>query len=248
MQTTAVQQLLDLRQRREGLLAQDGWLAQDDYFYAEQNARLVLNAEHYYRQMYRGSVSSWNLRDTHMGQTLEALVEHLDSRRSPAKVVVWAHNSHVGDARHTQMGRHGELNIGQLVRQWVGDDCVIVGFTTHDGDVTAASEWGGPTERKRVRASLPDSYEALFHSWTKACGPTFLVRTDAVRLPDNLLERAIGVIYRPETERTSHWFHADLAQQFDAVIHVDRSHALHPIERTPLWDMGEPPETYPSGL
>ena len=158
-----VQQLLDLRERRQQLLSQDGWLAQDDYFFAEQNARLVLNAEHYYRQMYRGSVSSWNLRDSHMGQTLEELVRHLESRRSPAKVVVWAHNSHVGDARHTQMGAHGELNIGQLVREAAGDDCVNVGFTTHHGQVTAASEWGGPAERKRVRRSLPASYEEMFH-------------------------------------------------------------------------------------
>jgi erythromycin esterase-like protein len=243
-----VQQLLDLRERRQQLLAQDGWLAQDDYFFAEQNARLVLNAEHYYRQMYRGSVSSWNLRDSHMGQTLEELVRHLESRRSPAKVVVWAHNSHVGDARATQMGTHGELNIGQLVREAAGDDCVNVGLTTHHGQVTAATEWGGPAERKRVRRSLPDSYEVLFHGWTQAEGEAFLVRTDEAALPRNLLERAIGVIYRPDTERTSHWFHADMANQFDVVIHVDRTHALHPLERTPLWDLGEPPETYPTGL
>jgi erythromycin esterase-like protein len=243
-----VQQLLDLRQRRQQLLSQDGWLAQDDYFFAEQNALLVRDAENYYRQMYRGSVSSWNLRDSHMGQTLEALVRHLESRRSPAKVVVWAHNSHVGDARHTQMGRHGELNIGQLVREAAGDDCVNVGFTTHHGQVTAATEWGGPAERKRVRRSLPGSYEVLFHDWTTTEGDAFLVRTDQAGLPSNLLERAIGVIYRPDTERTSHWFHADLADQFDAVIHIDHTHALHPLERTPLWDMGEPPETYPTGL
>jgi len=244
-----VQQLLDLRARRQQLLAQDGWVAQDDYFFAEQNARLVLNAEHYYRQMYRANVSSWNLRDSHMGQTLHELVRHLESRRSPAKIVVWAHNSHVGDARHTQMGRHGELNIGQLVREAAGDDCVNVGFTSHHGQVTAASEWGGPAERKRVRHALAGSYEELFHGLTERLGEAFLVRTDEFEgLPGNLLERAIGVIYRPETERTSHWFHADLAQQFDVVIHVDRTHALHPLERTPLWDMGEPPETYPTGL
>ncbi len=244
-----VDQLVDLRGRRQQLLAQDGWLAEDDFFFAEQNARLVRNAENYYRAMYRGSVSSWNLRDTHMVQTLQELVGHLETRRRPAKVVVWAHNSHVGDARHTQMGRHGEVNIGQLVREWAGGDCVNIGFTTHHGHVTAASEWGAPAERKRVRPSLPDSYEAIFHGMTDEHGDAFLVDTrDATWLPANLLERAIGVIYRPDTERTSHWFHADLAEQFDAVIHVDRTSALHPLERTPLWDMGEPPETYPTGL
>jgi erythromycin esterase-like protein len=244
-----VQQLLDLRRSRERLLAQDGWLAQDDYFFAEQNARLVLNAERYYRQMYRGTVSSWNLRDAHMAETLAALAEHLDSRRARSRIVVWEHNSHVGDARHTEMGRHGEWTVGQLVRQaWPGE-CLTIGFTTHDGTVTAASEWGGPAERKRVRPSLPGSYERLFHEWSERAGAAFVARLGEVPdLPVNLLERAIGVIYRPESERASHWFHADLGRQFDAVVHVDRTSALSPLERTALWDMGEPPETYPSGL
>ena len=244
-----VAQLVDLRQHRHDLLSRDGWVATDDFFFAEQNARLVLNAERYYRQMYRGNVSSWNLRDTHMGETLAALVDHLGSRR-PAKIVVWAHNSHVGDARHTQMGRRGELNIGQIARETWPDQCVNVGFTTHDGSVTAASEWGGPAERKRVRPSLPGSYERLFHNWAEASGlESFVLRTvDHPQIPDNLLERAIGVIYRPETERASHWFHADLKEQFDFVIHIDRTSALHPLEKNPIWDMGEPPETYPSGL
>ncbi|MGV1037008.1 MAG: erythromycin esterase family protein [Candidatus Nanopelagicales bacterium] len=244
-----VAQLSDLRQHRAELLAQDGWLASDDFFFAEQNARLVLNAERYYRQMYRGNVSSWNLRDTHMAETLAALAGHLEVRR-PAKVVVWAHNSHVGDASHTQMGRHGEFNIGQIARKkWPGQ-CVNVGFTTHDGSVTAASEWGGQAERKRVLPSLPDSYERLFHEWSQDSGHSeFVIRTlDHPQIPDNLLERAIGVIYRPETERASHWFHADLTKQFDFNIHIDHTSALHPLERTPLWDLGEPPETYPTGL
>lgn len=245
-----IAQLLDLRESRLRLLAQDGWFAQDDFFVAEQNARLVLNAERYYRQMYRGNVSSWNLRDAHMAETLTALAQHLDSRGTRARIVVWEHNSHVGDARHTEMGRHGEWTVGQLVREQWPDDCLVVGFTTHEGSVTAASEWGGPAERKRVRPSLPGSYERLFHDWSQGGqGPAFLVRTAQVPdLPVSALERAIGVIYRPETERASHWFHADLAGQFDAVIHVDRTSALQPLERTALWDAGEPPETYPSGL
>jgi erythromycin esterase-like protein len=245
-----VDQLVDLRGRRQQLLAQDGWLAQDDYFFAEQNARLVLNAERYYRQMYRGSVSSWNLRDAHMGDTLKALADHLDKRRPPARIVVWEHNSHVGDARFTQMGSHGEFNVGQLAREaWPGD-CVNIGFTTYRGTVTASSEWGGPAERKRVRPALADSYERVFHDISaRSAGNAFLIRTDRLTgLPANLLERAIGVIYRPETERSSHWFHADLARQFDVVIHIDETTAVCPLERTPLWDLGEPPETYPSGL
>lgn len=242
-----VQQLLDLRARQADLLARDGWLAQDEFFVAEQNARLVLDAERYYRHMYRGTVSTWNLRDTHMDESLQALVAHLSMRR-PAKVVVWAHNSHVGDARHTQMGRHGEHTLGQLVRRWAGDDCVLVGMTTHHGTVTAAREWGGPAERRRVRPALPGSYEDVLHGWAVDAGPAYWFQTDEVDVPENALERAIGVIYRPETERTSHWFHADLARQFDVVLHVDVTHALHPLERTPLWEMGEPPETYPSGL
>lgn len=242
-----VQQLVDLAQRRAALLAMDGWLAEDEFFAAEQNARVVQDAERYYRQMYRGEVSTWNLRDTHMDETLQALRGHLSERRG-AKVVVWAHNSHVGDARHTQMGRHGEHTIGQLVRQWAGDDCLLVGFTTHHGSVTAAREWGGPAERRKVRPALRGSYEEHLHALAAEHGESFWFRTDDVDLPEALLERAIGVIYRPETERSSHWFHADLSRQFDAVIHIDRTRALRPLERTPLWEMGEPPETYPTGL
>ena len=239
--------LVDLRRRAERLLARDGWVAEDEFFYAEQNARLVHDAETYYREMYRGQVSSWNLRDRHMASTLEALVAHLDRQLGEAKVVVWEHNSHIGDARATEMGARGELNVGQLVRQrWPGE-ALLVGFTTDHGTVTAASEWGGPAERKRVRPALEDSYEHAFHG---ADGDDFVLvledRADGLRAPR--LERAIGVIYRPETERASHWFRANLAAQFDAVVHIDRTTAVEPFERTALWDVGEPPETYPSGL
>lgn len=239
--------LVDLRRRAERILARDGWVAEDEFFYAEQNALLVHDAETYYREMYRGQVSSWNLRDRHMASTLEALVAHLDRQLGKAKVVVWEHNSHVGDARATEMGARGELNVGQLVRQrWPGE-AVLVGFTTDHGTVTAASEWGGPTERKRVRPALEGSYEHAFHD---AAGDDFVLvledRADGLRAPR--LERAIGVIYRPETERASHWFQASIAAQFDAVVHIDRTTAVEPFERTALWDAGEPPETYPSGL
>ncbi len=199
-----VAQLVDLRRRAEAILSRDGSRAEDDFFYAEQNARLVHNAERYYRTMYRGRVSSWNLRDRHMAATLSALVPHLDRIRPKAKVVVWEHNSHVGDARATELGAAGELNVGQLVRtSWPGES-VIVGFTTDHGQVTAASDWGGPTERKHVRPALAGSFEHLFHEtgidrFFVRCGRA---TPEAVRSPR--LERAIGVIYRPDTERQSH--------------------------------------------
>lgn len=244
-----VAQLVELRRRAELYLRRDGWVAEDEQFYAEQNARLIRDAEEYYSQMYRAEVSSWNLRDQHMAGTLDELVEHLDRRSANTKVVVWEHNSHIGDARATAMGYRGELNVGQLARQHYGGDAVLIGFTTFDGWVTAADDWGAATERKRVRPARPDSHEALLH----AVGiPQFWLPT-AVRPANGTLirprlERAIGVIYRPETELHSHYFEASLANQFDAVIHMDRTRALEPLERTALWDQGEPAETFPTGF
>ncbi|MHB1088271.1 MAG: erythromycin esterase family protein [Acidimicrobiales bacterium] len=244
-----VNQLIELRERGDVYLRRDGLAAQDELFSAERNALLVHNAEEYYRQMYRSGISSWNLRDRHMAGTLEALVTHLEGRRGPAKVVVWAHNSHVGDARATAMGSRGELNIGQLARQRYGDEAFLIGFSTYDGHVSAASDWGGPVERKRVRPARIDSHEALLH---EASLPDYWLKTSALANDERLsalrLERAIGVVYRPETELQSHYFAADLVHQFDVVIHIDRTRALQPLETTSLWDRGEPPETYPSGL
>lgn len=243
-----VAQLVDLRRRAGSILSRDGNRAEDEYFYAEQNARLVHDAERYYRAMYHGRVSSWNLRDRHMAATLSALVTHLGRTDRQAKIVIWEHNSHVGDARATELGASGELNVGQLVRSSWPDDCVIVGFTTDHGEVTAATEWGGPAERKRVRPALEGSYERLFHESGigRFIVPFGALTPDLLRGPR--LERAIGVIYRPETERQSHWFLARMPQQFDAVIHIDRTSAVVPLDRSELWDRGEPPETYPTGL
>ena len=242
-----VGQLVDLQRRASDLLARDGWVAEDEFFYAEQNARLVRNAEEYYREMYRARVSSWNLRDGHMADTLAALASHLERQLGRARVVVWEHNSHVGDARATQMGASGEFNVGQLARTRWRDDCLLVGFTTHHGTVTAASDWGGPAERKRVRPALSGSYEHLFHASDLGCFLLPLGPASAT-LREPRLERAIGVIYRPQTERASHWFQARLASQFDAVVHLDRTTAVEPLERTAFWDEGEPPETFPTGL
>lgn len=205
------------------------------------------NAETYYREMYRADVSSWNLRDRHMVGTLQALLEHFDARWAPTRAVVWAHNSHVGDARATDMTRRGEVNIGQLARERWGDGVFLIGQTTYSGEVTAASTWGGLTERKRVRPARARSHEAALHN--VGVSDFWLSSHDlATEDPTAHLERAIGVIYRPETELQSHYFNADLAAQFDAVLHFDRTSALVPLETTALWDCGEPAETFPTGL
>src|SRR5882724_1118473 len=245
-----IAQLVELRRHAADYASRDGRVAQDEFFFAEQNARLVLNAERYYRTMFRGRVASWNLRDRHMADTLDALIGHLQSTGQQAKVAVWEHNSHLGDARATYMAEYGELNVGQLVRERYGAESVLVGFTTYEGMVTAASNWDGPAERKRVRPALANSYEALFHETTV---PKFLLalrdrRQVSTALHGPKLERAIGVIYLPQTERQSHYFEARLSDQFDAVIHFDETRALEPLERYALWESGEPAETFPSGL
>jgi erythromycin esterase-like protein len=224
-------------------------LADDERFYAEQNARVAVNAEAYYRSLFGRRISSWNLRDRHMVETLEALVDHLERREGvTAKVVVWAHNSHLGDARATDMGDAGELTVGQLVRQRYREEVTLIGLTTHAGTVTAASAWGATLERKVVRPSLPNSYERVFHD-TKL--PRFLLplgpnAPDLLR--ERLLERAIGVIYLPDTERQSHYFHATLPDQFDLLLHFDQTHALEPLDPTAGWLGAEVPETFPTAV
>jgi erythromycin esterase-like protein len=241
-----VRQLAELRHCADEYASSGGDLGEDDFFSAEQNARLVANAERYYRSMFHGRVSSWNLRDTHMAETLDAVVERLERDGEPARLCVWAHNSHLGDARATQMGKGGELNVGQLVRERYGDAACLVGFTTYTGTVTAAHDWDEPARRRTVRPGLAGSTEALFH---RLGDPRFLLdlrHPDARQeLAGSRLERAIGVIYRPETERQSHYFHVDLPRQFDLVIHFDETRALEPLEQSEGWVRGEPPETYP---
>jgi erythromycin esterase-like protein len=245
-----VDQLTELQRHATELIPRDGRVAADEFFFVEQNARLVKNAEQYYRSMFLSRSLSWNLRDRHMAETIDALIAHLERQNRRTKIVVWEHNSHLGDARATEMGEHGEWNVGQLLREKYGDDAVLIGFTTHSGTVTAASDWGGPAERKRVRPALAGSYEALFHEVDHG---RFLLELryggmGAANLHTPRLERAIGVIYRPETERRSHYFIARLSEQFDAVLHFDQTRAVEPLERTSEWGPGEMPETYPSGL
>jgi erythromycin esterase-like protein len=245
-----VEQLVEMQMRAADFLNRDGRAAADELFFAEQNALVAKNAEQYYRAMYRGRPNTWNLRDTHMVDTLDRLMDHLRGQGEVPKAVVWAHNSHLGDARATQMTSRGEINVGQLMRERHNQRVVSIGFTTATGTVTAASDWGDPAERKGVRVPLHDSYEELMH---EVGIPNFLLTIRDNRslhraLSPELLERAIGVIYRPDTERWSHYFSSNLAEQFDAVIHFDETRAVEPLERTSEWDEGELPETYPSAL
>jgi erythromycin esterase-like protein/predicted phosphoribosyltransferase len=246
-----IDQLVDLQRHAPEYAKRDGLLAEDEAFYAERNAVTVRSAEKYYREMFGGQVASWNLRDRHMVDTLEALADHLGRvRGEPAKIVVWAHNSHQGDARATEMGSRGELNVGQLVRERHPGQCRLIGFTTYTGTVTAADDWDAPADRKVGRPALPKSVEELFH---QVGSKEFLLWFDlapsaAEVLHGARLERAIGVVYRPQTERQSHYFQARLADQFDAVIHIDETRAVEPLERTARWERGEAPETYPFGV
>lgn len=242
-------QLILLSQRRsEGLSGRESADA-DAFFSAKQNARLARNAERYYRTMVHGRAESWNIRDTHMAETLDELLLHLERRGQQPKVVVWAHNSHLGDARATQMGESGEINLGQLVRERHGSAARLIGLTTYTGTVVAATDWGDPAEVKQVKPALAGSFEELFHqvglpAWFLPLTPGSEA-TDV--LLDRRLERAIGVVYRPDTERQSHYFQAHLASQFDAVVHFDETRGVIPLDRQQPALAGEPPETFPTG-
>mgnify|MGYP001119049055 FL=1 len=241
-ESDVVRALTELLAKRQAYAEHDG----ERFLDAEQNARLIANAERYYRIMYYGSRASWNLRDSHMFETLKNL---LAFHGPDSKAIVWAHNSHVGNAEATEMAARGEHNLGQLCRKAFGAHAYLVGFGTHSGTVAAASDWNGPMEVKAVRPALPNSYEQLCHATGLArfmlgirnrsdlCGPTGLAR--------QRLERAIGVIYRPETERASHYFRASLPRQFDEYIWFDDSRAVTPLETAAIKGL---PDTYPFGV
>jgi erythromycin esterase-like protein len=241
-EAAVVAQLRDLLDHRLAYLKNDG----EDWFDAMQNARIVHAAEQYYRAMYRGAAESWNLRDRHMFTTLQSLMAH---RGAGAKAVVWAHNSHIGNAGATAMGWQGEFNIGELCRMAHGDAAVLIGFGTDRGTVAAATDWGADMEIKTVRPARPDSYEHAFRrtgqarSLTDWRSPERRHLADLLRTP--LLERAIGVVYRPESELLSHYFQAVLAEQFDAWLWFEETHAVTPLG--PEHARGAP-ETYPFGL
>ena len=235
-----VRMLQDILHKQSDYAAHDG----ERFMDAVQNARLVTDAERYYRIMYYGSRASWNLRDNHMFETLRTL---LDFHGSKAKAIVWAHNSHVGDAAATEMSARGEYNIGHLCREEFGNSVYSIGFGTHTGTVAAASDWDGPMEVKAVLPSLKQSYERLCHETGR---PQFMLplrgRSEVRdRLARPRLERAIGVIYRPETELASHYFQAVLPEQFDEYIWFDESRAVTPFQTKELEGL---PDTYPFGL
>ncbi|WP_409560720.1 protein-L-isoaspartate(D-aspartate) O-methyltransferase [Hyphomicrobium sp. MC8b] len=232
--------LVDVLRNQQDYMMQDG----ERYFDAAQNARLIANAERYYRTMYYGSRASWNLRDSHMFETLNQLLVHHGAH---SKAVIWAHNSHIGDASATEMSQRGEYNIGQLCRRAFGVACFSIGFGTNDGTVAAASNWDAPMEVMNVRPAHAQSYERLFHL-SNAPGLMLSLRENGAlreKLMRPLLERAIGVIYRPDSELASHYFEATLPRQFDEYIWIDRTSAVKPIKGIELEGM---PETYPFGL
>jgi erythromycin esterase-like protein len=227
-----VEQLVELMHNRSRYLAEDEVLAEDEFFLAEQNARLEPGAEAYYRTLYRGGVPSWNLRDWHLMDTLQALTRHLTSRHEDVRLVVWAHSSHLADARYSSLGRQGEWNLGQLVREEYGDAAFLIGFTTWCGEVTAAADWNAAAQRMPVRPALLGSYEDLFHR--AGLGRfTLPIRggEDALAtLGRERLERMIGVVYRPSAEAGSEYVACDLVRQLDAVVHLDVTTALEPVD------------------
>jgi erythromycin esterase-like protein len=236
-----VAQLQDLLNSRLDRMKGDG----EAFLDAAQNARIVRAAEQYYRIMYEGSRESWNLRDRHMFDTLQ----HLMAARPEAKAIVWAHNSHIGNAAATSMGWEGEFNVGELCRTAYGDDAVSIGFGTDRGTVAAADDWDEPMRVKKVLPARQDSYERLFRDTGLARSLTdWRPHTRGelrAALSDPRLERAIGVVYRPDTELLSHYFRAVLAEQFDAFVWFEDTHAVTLLGREHATAM---PETYPFGL
>lgn len=233
--------LKDLLEKRQAYANRDG----ERFLDAVQNARLIANAERYYRTMYYGSRASWNLRDSHMFETLKRL---MDFHGVGSKAVIWAHNSHIGDAAATEMHARGEHNVGYLCRKKFGDAAYIIGFGTDHGTVAAASNWDGPMELKTIRPAAPQSYEAIYHA-SSVRSFVLDLRQPALNITEGLLkprlERAIGVIYRPETELSSHYFQAVMPQQFDEFVWIDETSAITPLETKALAGM---PDTYPFGL
>ena len=249
-ETEVVAQLVELQLRK---LARSGRSPGGDaWFHAVQQAHVVRNAEAYYRMMFAGRTASWNLRDTHMADTLDLLGDHLGDHGGPTRLIVWAHNSHVGDARATEMGDDGQLTLGQVARQRHPGEVALIGFTTHEGSVIAADDWDEPAQRMRVRPSLPGSWEELLH---EAGLPRFYVTSAdmkrAIGERAERLQRAIGVVYRPVTERRSHYLHARLADELDLVIHLDTTRGVEPLEPIEAPEATPPqelPETFPTGV
>ena len=240
-----VSQLRALLAQRMQLMAEDGAKDGEAYFDAEQNARIVRAAESYYRAMYRGGTASWNLRDRHMFDTVQRLMAH----RADARMVIWAHNSHIGNASATAMGWRGEFNIGELLRSAYGDDAVLIGFGTDHGTVAAASDWGAEMAEMELRPARQHSWEEAFRKAGHARSLTdwrgAKRRGLAEVLSQSLLERAVGVVYRPQSELSSHYFEAVLADQFDAYVWFEKTRAVTPLGSERPHGV---PETWPFGV
>jgi len=246
--------------------------AEDQYFYAKQNAAVVRNAELYYRHMFTGS-NTWNIRDRHMLETLVGLIQDLTEQshsQQSKKAIVWAHNSHLGDALYTDSSARGEFNLGQLARETFGlENTYNIGFTTFSGSVTAAHNWDDDPHHMTVNKGMNGSYEKLFHDAVLQMDSEHFKKGNFLlnfrsnnseiqpskelydALTRKMLERMIGVLYRPDTERFSHYVSCSLPKQFDSVIHLDRTRALKPLEVHPQWEKGfkdQVPDTYPSGV
>jgi erythromycin esterase-like protein len=235
-----LRQLVALLEQRQTYTSRDG----EDFFDAELNARVIAASEGYYRAMYRGSKESWNQRDSHMFDTLRRL---LDRRGPNSKAIVWAHNSHIGNAEATSMGMAGEYNVGQLCREAFGAQCVSIGFGSHDGAVAAASDWGNPASIMQVQPARDDSWEHIFHTSAPAVSLTDWKddRDLASLLNQSRRERAIGVVYRPHAELLSHYFEARLSHQFDAYVWFDSTTAVHALPAGPAEGA---PDIYPFGV
>ncbi|MDG5815618.1 erythromycin esterase family protein [Chitinispirillales bacterium ANBcel5] len=243
----AVAQLQDLRNRRIQYVNRDGFSAREEQFYAEQNARLAKSAEEYYRAMFDEKVISWNIRDRHMADTLEQLREHL-RRFNEGKIVVWAHNSHIGDARATQLGGFGELSMGQLLRERQKDKVISIGMHTYRGTVSASAGWGGSVGRKNLKQALGSSLESIFHQ--TGINSFFLdpsLISNELYTTD-IYERVIGAVYTPETENEYCYIKVRLPQRYDLQIFYDHTHATEPLEPGWLGKIGDIPHTYGSGL
>ena len=244
-ESAVVQQCRDLLDNKLEYAQHNG----ERFLDAAQSARLITSAERYYRTMYYGGAESWNLRDTHMFETLNHL---LDAHGAEAKAIVWAHNSHIGDARHTDMGvSRGEHNVGQLCREKYGDGARLIGFGTHTGTVAAANDWDGDVQVMDVRPSHSDSIERLCHDNAPSASLLDLreSRNPALHhaLSAPLLERFIGVIYRPDTEMESHYSEVSVSRQFDAYVWFDETQAVTPLISAHQEPTGKVPDTFPFG-
>lgn len=220
--------------------------SQEELLFLIQNAKVVANAEAYYRSLFSGPEITWNLRSKHMMDTLETLrVFHQRLSGRPPKIIVWAHNVHIGDARATHMAQKNKISMGQLARDHYGEKCYLLGFSSYEGTVTASSKWGGDTEVKKLQPAAEGSYEYLFHQLNT---PSFVLYLEEnIPLIQPALQRSIGVIYKPETESVSHYHYAHLPQQFNAIIHVDSTTAVKPLNMKKHWGIGEFPDTFPTG-